>query len=438
LTASKCTDSACSHVSARNPRAIGLKNATTKFRPHVAFRAASSSFTCTSTVHRYAFTPSSFGREKASYAMLDIHRTDATPDPKIYFTHSILPSYIDPQNVSTKKQPFATFNKQHFSHTLDLILPEEMYELVRQKLDTYSNAQHARVHMKLGEILESEFLQGYIKQGNIMMLSEGRPLVDNRFELYEGVLKLELDRPTYERCGLQGTPIEDGGKKHQKQRWIVTYDLRLPSMKHGKGAFSRLEWACKNVLDQSLTWLFYNFNPSSAESLAEGKEPISKYAPWIHKIEPTIITLADSLCPKLSLTDLPTLYDEDESLSMLEYLHLLSLNSPRLNAKDDIDPHLSRYEVPDFGSGVTVRNLVCIRWRGFIPPSFIRAIFLSARSDGSKNTRNTNGTQDADVMDDDTDEESWFALSAQGFGGKKSLTTMQFQGNATLTWELEH
>jgi ribonuclease P/MRP protein subunit RPP40 len=52
-----------------------------------------------------------------------------------------------------------------------------------------------------------------------MMLSEGRPLVDNAFSLYDGVLRIELDRPTYEKCGLQGNPIEDGGKKHQKARW---------------------------------------------------------------------------------------------------------------------------------------------------------------------------------------------------------------------------
>jgi ribonuclease P/MRP protein subunit RPP40 len=59
------------------------------------------------------------------------------------------------------------------------------------------------------------------RAGNIMMLSEGRPLVDDVFSLYEGVLRLELDRPTYERCGLQGKPIEDGGKKHKKARWGV-------------------------------------------------------------------------------------------------------------------------------------------------------------------------------------------------------------------------
>jgi ribonuclease P/MRP protein subunit RPP40 len=369
--------------------------------------------------------------------MLDIHRTDLNPDTKIYFTHSILPSYIDPQNVSTKKHPFATFNKQHFSHTLDMILPEEMYELVQQKLDTYSNGQYARVHMKLGEVLESAFLQTYIKTGNVAMLSEGRMLVDNRFELYDGVLRMELDRPTYERCGLQGTPIEDGGKKHQKQRWVVTYDLRLPAMKHGKSGFSRLEWACKNVLDRSLTWLFYNFNPSSAESLAEGKETISKHAPWIYKIEPQITRLKGSLCPKLAAGGLADLYDEDELMNLLEYLDLLNLDSPRLDAKDNIDPHLSRYDVPNFGAGVSSRDLVRVRWRGFMPPAFVRDLFVAVRRDGLK-SRNRAEDVDMDKMEGDGKEEAWFALSARGFGGKTAWTVMQFDGRETLTWEVEN
>jgi ribonuclease P/MRP protein subunit RPP40 len=73
--------------------------------------------------------------------------------------------------------------------------------------------------MKLEEVLQGDFFTQYVKMGNIMMLSEGRPNVDNILSLYEGVLRLELDRPTYERCGLQGKPVEDGGKKHQKSRW---------------------------------------------------------------------------------------------------------------------------------------------------------------------------------------------------------------------------
>lgn len=56
-------------------------------------------------------------RTRSPPIMLDIHRDDG-PATKVYFSHSSLPSYIDPQNVSTKKKPFSTFNAQPFSHTV--------------------------------------------------------------------------------------------------------------------------------------------------------------------------------------------------------------------------------------------------------------------------------------------------------------------------------
>ncbi|EOA82308.1 hypothetical protein ACJQWK_05009 [Exserohilum turcicum] len=376
--------------------------------------------------------------------MLDIHRADPAQDSKVYFTHSVLPSYIDPQNVTTKKKPFSTFNKQKFSHNLDLILPEEIYELVRDELrrgDGPARAQYARVHMKLGEMLEGDFLDGYIKQGNIAMLSEGRPLVDDRFELYEGVLRMELTRPTYERCGLQGIPIEDGGKKHQKQCWVVEYDLRANSMKHGKKGFSRLEWACKNVLNRSLTWLFYNFNPSSAESLSEGKEPISKHAPWLHEIAPEQSSIQEVLVPRFSPGDLTELCAED-TLDLLEYMHMLSLDSPRVNKGDDINPHLSRYEVPDFGKGIGTDRVVVVRWKGFIPPAFVRNVFLAVRKETFKNKKRRGANQEGDInMEDNSTMEGkqkeWFSMSAQAFGGKNAWTVMQSTDRQTLTWEIE-
>ncbi|RMZ68894.1 Ribonuclease P Rpp40 [Pyrenophora seminiperda CCB06] len=376
--------------------------------------------------------------------MLDIHRTDSGPDTKIYFSHSVLPSYIDPQNVSTKKKPFSTFNKQIYSHSLDMILPEEMYELIKDRLeqkDGPARAQYARVNMKLEEIIESDFLNGYIKQGNIMMLSEGRPLLDDRFELYEGTLRMELSRPTYERCGLQGTPIEDGGRKHRKQRWIVQYDLRANSMKPGKGGFSRLEWACKNVLDKSLTWLFYNFNPSSAESLAEGKELLSKHQPWIHEITPNATRMDDVLMPRISVSDITSLYAEDDALGLLEYIHMISLKSPRIEERDDVDSHLSRYEVPNFDKGVSSRNIVAVHWKGLISPAFVRDLFLMVWKEGLKGKRKVNATQDDISMEGSSLVEekdgAWFAMSAQAFGGKNVWTVMQFADRETLVWETE-
>ncbi|KAI4616101.1 hypothetical protein J4E83_006771 [Alternaria metachromatica] len=380
--------------------------------------------------------------------MLDIHRPSSAPDTKIFFSHSLLPSYIDPQNVSTKKKPFSAFASQKYSHTVDLILPEEIYELVKNELlraDSPALTQYARVHMSLSEILEADFLNTYIKQGNIMMLSEGRALLDDRFELYNGVLRMELTRPSYERCGLQGVPVEDGGRKHQKQRWVVEYDLRESSMKHGKKGFGRLEWAARNVLDKSLTWLFYNASPTSREALGEGRELIEKHAPWVCDVLPEERRLGGVMVPRVSVAGLKDVYDEDEAMGLLEWIHMLQLGSPRVEVGDDINPHLSRYEVPDLGKGFEEKSMVTLRWRGFMGPAFMRDLFLLVRKEGFKRReKKVNGTQDMDLDVDmeggdgvNGEKSDWFAMSAQAFGGKNAWTVMQFEGRETLVWEME-
>lgn len=51
------------------------------------------------------------------------------------------------------------------------------------------------------------------------MLSEGRPGIDHIYSLSEGVLRLEVDKPTFERLGLEGKPIPSEGRKHVKARY---------------------------------------------------------------------------------------------------------------------------------------------------------------------------------------------------------------------------
>ncbi|EKG19454.1 Ubiquitin-conjugating enzyme E2 [Macrophomina phaseolina MS6] len=141
----------------------------------------------------------------------------------------------------------------------DLILPDEVYAVIKQELDGSAGTFHyARVNMTLGELIDGEFFNHYIKTGNILMLSEGRRGIDNVFSLRDGVLRLELDRAMYERCGLEGQPIPHGGRKHTKERFAVELELRKPSMLHGKKGFERIVWAFKNVLNHSLTWLFHD------------------------------------------------------------------------------------------------------------------------------------------------------------------------------------
>lgn len=42
-----------------------------------------------------------------------------------------------------------------------------------------------------------------------------------------GVLRLELDKETYERAGLQGQPCRGGGRKHVKARYST---MPIPSL----------------------------------------------------------------------------------------------------------------------------------------------------------------------------------------------------------------
>jgi len=206
-------------------------------------------------------------------------------------------------------------------------------------------------------------------------------------------------------------------------------------MLHGKKLFGRLESACKNVLNNSLTWLFYNFNPSSAESLPAGQEPISMHHPFIHPIIPVATKLSDILVPKITVSDLLKVYDQDSSLALLEYLHLLNLESPRIHAADRIDPFLSRYEVPNFGHGLATKNIVRIRWRGFIPPRFMREVFLLVRKEGLKVAKEE---QDGEGGTGSQEEGRWMSLTADAFGGfGGGYSVMQFAGRETLSWEFD-
>lgn len=53
---------------------------------------------------------------------------------------------------------------------LDLILPEELYEVIQQRLDDdMGTLRYARVFMKLGEILSGDFFNLHIKKGTLQI-----------------------------------------------------------------------------------------------------------------------------------------------------------------------------------------------------------------------------------------------------------------------------
>ena len=298
--------------------------------------------------------------------------------------------------------------------------------------------------MKLNELIEGDFFNQYIKTGkehnewfphppdmvagDVLMLSEGRPGLDHIFSLCEGMLRLEVDKPTYERMGLEGVSIASGGRKHVKARYgrlvlderiialtdrvvAIELNLRLPSMVRGKKGFERIVWAFKNVLNHSVTWLFYDVKAQTVDS-----GPLGSHQPKMLNLEPRLETMAGVEVPEL-----PQDFQQEEyatATELLEWLSLAISGSPRIQSDDRIDPYLSRYRVPppvDSASDMTSRNaqdVVRFCWHGFIPPNFIKDVFLAAIK--------VSGTD-------------WCGMSAVAFDGK-AYSLLQHNRH-TMTWE---
>jgi len=215
-------------------------------------------------------------------------------------------------------------------------------------------------------------------------------------------------------------------------------------MLHGKKGFERVVWASKNVLNQSLTWLFYDF-----ESAKDGATRPIGMSMYLHS-EHTILSQLDKVFLEHNLTNhlfkdkhqplwltatpssttvsvaqvpiLPpatnstiasiTPYKDEILLSELEeWISLTCLLSPRIQDKDTIDPFLCRYAVPDSGETdardkcYNVEDLVRMRWYGFLPANVVRRIFTAAKKAG---------------------KERWFALQMHGFRGE-ALTVMKLR-----------
>jgi ribonuclease P/MRP protein subunit RPP40 len=64
---------------------------------------------------------------------------------------------------------------------------------------------------------------------------------------------------------------------------------------------------------------------------------------------------------------------EDFSTGLYEWLSLVRLQSPRIEVGDQIDPYLSRYQVPEGG---TEGKICKISWQGFLAPAWSRQTLI--------------------------------------------------------------
>ncbi|CEO60172.1 hypothetical protein PMG11_04811 [Penicillium brasilianum] len=325
---------------------------------------------------------------------------DACGREKCYTTVSQLPSFIDPKQVPSKKSPFSAIVNHPFAHTVEVILPEDVYTDIQTSLDKLKKPYSVRVFMSPSDLLEHGFFNTYIKTGNVLMISEGRAGSDNVYTLQEGILKIELGRETFERTGLTGKPIRSGGRKHAKERFLIELNLRLPSMLHGKKGFDRIVWAFKNVLNRSLAWLFCDLESSPDQETTS----IQKQSPQMIDSEMLKTKLGQISTPPLQglvLNDMSEGDMQESCGAFAEWIAMVQLGSPRVSADDDVDSYLSRYIVPaDNGSRTT--DLISLKWHGLISGTWVLQLFISLLSYTSSSSSRSSSP--------------WFVLSVSALG----------------------
>ena len=165
----------------------------------------------------------------------------------------------------------------------------------------------------------------------------------------------------------------------------------------GRKAFERVKWAFKNVLNQSVTWLFHDLQTAGQNTsgrceranvcwalralylrMQSESTPVVAHQPVCKVLQPTIKHHYNIATPKFQLPSHAMHSDEhqEDAADLLEWLSLVPMDSPRIVSGDAVDPYLSRYAVPYEDEAVS-QNLVSVRWRGFITAQWMQGLFAA-------------------------------------------------------------
>ncbi|KAL1879687.1 hypothetical protein VTK73DRAFT_6862 [Phialemonium thermophilum] len=304
--------------------------------------------------------------------MFSFSEPTAYQSSKCHFTYGTM-GHLDPRQLPSKGKPWITISSCDFIRRVELVLPQESLETVRQVLITEKHPpEFRRVTMPLIDILSGDFFKKYVKLGEVLMLSEGRMGIDNVFSLRKGNLTLFLDKETYERAGLVGKPEGAKGNRGQRPRWVVEFDLRAQSMYPGKKGFDRLVYACKTVLKTPVTWLFCNVSTTSPTS-----DPLAPYFPITYTSRPAVTEGVRAILPALRPPTSIIASDQSDqyesfATELYEWFALIRLGSLRVESGDEIDPYLCRYKRPGEENQLQEVELCRLSWEGFISPSWAR------------------------------------------------------------------
>ena len=190
--------------------------------------------------------------------------------------------------------------------------------------------------------------------------------------------------------------MRDGTAKHIVRRWQIHCDLRSPAFQQGAKGLERLRRACREVLTENVKWLLCE--DAAAETYIGGKSEdtpmetgeqmpaselekvLADHLPIQCIAKPETTHLADVRVPDMRPSDSSSYSDQreanEDAMDLLEYLGLAALGAGRISRSDDIDPFLSRWQIPN-PTTASVDDLVSLRWRGLLPVVWVRRLVLA-------------------------------------------------------------
>ncbi|APA14737.1 hypothetical protein SS1G_06745 [Sclerotinia sclerotiorum 1980 UF-70] len=89
-------------------------------------------------------------------------------EPKCYVTHGTI-GHVDTKQTPTRRKPFVNILGYKYINKVEMILPQEMYEVMRREMEEVFSENggpvYSRVVMPLSALIEGEFFTEYIKKG---------------------------------------------------------------------------------------------------------------------------------------------------------------------------------------------------------------------------------------------------------------------------------
>ncbi|KAK9454958.1 ribonuclease P 40kDa subunit-domain-containing protein [Dipodascopsis uninucleata] len=291
--------------------------------------------------------------------------------------------------------PHTVITNHHFNRRIEIFTSKANIENVLKIDSLQKNSgtwQYYHVTTSMASFLKPQFLDSFIKRENCLILSLDAIDTADVFCIYNGFLRMSLQRETYEKGGLLGKQ-----SKFSKLRYNVEYNLRKPEMVRGNKMFDRLVWALENTpLENERSFLvaIYSSLNSTAElqqfpadlfqfteytNILEVKDLGNVFIPPLDPFE-DIPDLSAIASKKLKASE-QTSYEREvvnENIEhILEWAGLLSLDSDRLNATDKIDSLLSTYRVfSNSDSEPSTDTVTKVSVDGFIVSRMVHQIFL--------------------------------------------------------------